>query len=53
MMQLLLYYNLLYKGILLRGNGGFLSTAHTDEDINSLIQAVWDSITELRKGGLF
>ena len=50
MMQLLLYYNLLYKGILLRGNGGFLSTAHTDEDINSIIQAVRDSITELRNG---
>jgi glutamate-1-semialdehyde aminotransferase len=50
MMQLLLYYNLIYKGILLRGNGGFLSTAHTDEDINSIIQAVRDSITELRNG---
>ncbi|MBW4505897.1 MAG: aspartate aminotransferase family protein [Scytonematopsis contorta HA4267-MV1] len=47
----LLYYNLLYRGILLRGNGGFLSTAHTDEDINSVIQAIKDSITNLRKGG--
>ncbi len=42
--QLLVYYNLLYKGILLRGNGGFLSTAHTDEDIKSLIQTVQDSL---------
>ncbi|HBL13029.1 MAG TPA: aspartate aminotransferase family protein, partial [Cyanobacteria bacterium UBA11162] len=42
--QLLVYYNLLYKGILLRGNGGFLSTAHTDEDIKSLIHAVQDSL---------
>jgi glutamate-1-semialdehyde aminotransferase len=50
--QLLIYYKLLDKGILLRGNGGFISTAHTDKDINSLIQAVRDSITELRKGGL-
>lgn len=50
--QLLIYYNLLYKGILLRGNGGFISTAHTDEDINSIIQAVRDTITELQKGGL-
>jgi glutamate-1-semialdehyde-2,1-aminomutase len=50
MMQLLLYYNLIDKGILFRGNGGFLSTAHTDEDINSIIQAVRDSITELRNG---
>jgi glutamate-1-semialdehyde 2,1-aminomutase len=48
--QILLYYNLLYKGILLRGNGGFLSTAHTDEDINFVIQALKESITELRKG---
>lgn len=51
--QFLIYYHLLYKGILLRGNGGFISTAHTDEDINSIIQAVQDSITELQKGGLF
>jgi glutamate-1-semialdehyde-2,1-aminomutase len=50
--QLLIYYKVLDKGILLRGNGGFISTAHTDKDINSLIQAVRDSITELRKGGL-
>lgn len=46
----LLYYHLLEKGILLRGNGGFLSTAHTDEDINRIIQAVKDSILELRHG---
>lgn len=52
-MQLLLYYKLLDKGVLLRGNGGFLSTAHTNEDINSIIQAIRDSLTELRKGGLF
>jgi glutamate-1-semialdehyde aminotransferase len=51
--QILLYYNLLYKGILLRGNGGFLSTLHTDDDINSIIQAVRDSITRLRKEGFF
>jgi glutamate-1-semialdehyde-2,1-aminomutase len=52
-LQFLIYYNLLYKGILLRGNGGFLSTVHTDEDINSIIQAVRDSVKELQKGGLF
>jgi glutamate-1-semialdehyde aminotransferase len=50
---ILLYYNLIYKGILLRGNGGFLSTAHTDEDINFIIQAVQDSIVKLRKQGFF
>ncbi len=46
----LLYYHLLDKGIMLRGNGGFLSTAHTDEDINSIIRAVKNSISELREG---
>ncbi|HEY9670132.1 MAG TPA: aspartate aminotransferase family protein [Waterburya sp.] len=52
-LQFLIYYNLLYKGVLLRGNGGFISTAHTDEDIKSIIQAVRDTMTELQKGGLF
>ncbi len=46
----LLYYHLLEKGIMLRGNGGFLSTAHTDEDISYIIQVVQDSILELREG---
>ncbi|AFZ36191.1 Glutamate-1-semialdehyde 2,1-aminomutase [Stanieria cyanosphaera PCC 7437] len=46
----LLYYHLLAKGIMLRGNGGFLSTAHTDADINYIIQAVKDSISELKEG---
>lgn len=50
---ILLYYHLIDKGILLRGNGGFLSTAHTDEDITTIIQAVQDTITELRQRGLF
>lgn len=46
----LLYYHLLAKGIMLRGNGGFLSTAHTEEDLNNIFQAIKDSITELRSG---
>ncbi|MBD0300890.1 MAG: aspartate aminotransferase family protein [Tolypothrix sp. T3-bin4] len=50
-MKFAFYYNMLDKGILLRGDGGFLSTAHTDEDIDRIIQAVKDTITELRKGG--
>lgn len=49
----LLYYHLLEKGVILRGNGGFLSTAHTDEDINHIIQSVKDSILELREGSFF
>jgi len=48
----LLVYHLINRGILLYLDGsGFLSTAHTDEDINSLIQAVQDSIEELQAGG--
>ncbi len=50
-MKFAFYYNMLDKGILLRGDGGFLSTAHTDEDIARIIQAVKNTITELRKGG--
>jgi glutamate-1-semialdehyde 2,1-aminomutase len=46
----LLYYHLLAKGIMLRGNGGFLSTAHTQEDLDYILQAVKDSISELREG---
>jgi len=51
MMQLLFYYNLIYRGILLRGKGGFLSTTHTDDDINSIIKAVKDSANELQAVG--
>ncbi len=51
MVGLLLYYNLIHKGVLFRENGGFLSTAHTDEDLNYLIEAVKKSIEELREAG--
>ncbi|MFN6571972.1 aspartate aminotransferase family protein [Dendronalium sp. ChiSLP03b] len=47
----LLYYHLLDRGIMLRGQGGFLSTAHTDEDIRRVIWAVQDSVEEVRKAG--
>lgn len=47
----LLHYHLLDRGVLLRGGGGYLSTAHTDEDINFIIQSVKDSVKELRQGG--
>ena len=48
---LLLYYNLIDKGILFRENGGFLSTAHTDEDLNYLIETIKKTIEELREAG--
>jgi glutamate-1-semialdehyde 2,1-aminomutase len=47
----LLPYHLLDRGIILRGAGGYLSTEHTDEDFNYMIQAVKDSVKELREGG--
>lgn len=47
----LLYYHLLDRGIILRGDGGFLSTAHTEEDIDYMVWAIKDSIEELREGG--
>jgi len=46
----LLRYHLLDRGIFLRGNSGFLSTAHSDEDLDSTIKAIKVSIDELRKG---
>lgn len=48
----LLRCHLFDKGILLRGEGGgFLSTAHTNEDIDCIIQAMKDSIAELQEAG--
>ncbi|MBF1989866.1 aspartate aminotransferase family protein [Fischerella thermalis] len=47
----LIYYHLIHKGVFLRPGGGLLSTAHTDDDLNSIIQAVKESIQELRNGG--
>jgi glutamate-1-semialdehyde 2,1-aminomutase len=50
----LLPYHLLNQGILLRREGGgFLSTAHTDEDLNGVIQAIKNSITELQEANFF
>ncbi len=46
-------YHLLNRGVFLVGSSSYLSTAHTDEDINYIIQAVKDSVTELRQEGFF
>ncbi|MGL4623012.1 MAG: aspartate aminotransferase family protein [Chroococcidiopsis sp.] len=48
---MLLYYHLIDKGVLFRENGGFLSTVHTDEDLDRLIRAVKSSMRELREAG--
>ena len=47
----LLFYHLIHQGILLRGVGNFLSTAHTDEDCDRIIQAVKDSVEKMQQGG--
>lgn len=46
----LIYYHLIEKGVFLRPGGGLLSTAHSDEDINYIIQAVKESVQNLREG---
>jgi glutamate-1-semialdehyde aminotransferase len=47
----LLSYHLLDRGVLLKGGVGCLSTAHTNEDLDYIVQAVKDSVAELREGG--
>ncbi|HEY4382947.1 MAG TPA: aminotransferase class III-fold pyridoxal phosphate-dependent enzyme, partial [Ktedonobacteraceae bacterium] len=48
----LFFYHLLDKGIYIwEGRNCFLSTAHTGENIASIIQAVKESIEEMRAGG--
>ena len=48
----LFYYHLLARGIfLLRGRPCFLSTAHTEADLDRFYDAVVDSVAELRQGG--
>lgn len=50
---MLLNYNLIYKGVLLLpGGGGYLSTAHTDGDIDCIVQVLKDSVEELQNVGL-
>ncbi|ACB52393.1 aminotransferase class-III, putative glutamate-1-semialdehyde aminotransferase [Crocosphaera subtropica ATCC 51142] len=49
----LLSYYLLRRGVHLRqgDRGGFLSTAHTEDDIKFIIQGFLDSINDLQMGG--
>ncbi|MDM8558776.1 amino acid adenylation domain-containing protein [Candidatus Parabeggiatoa sp. HSG14] len=48
----LLFYILIEKGVYVwEGRTCFLSTAHTDEDIESVIKAVKESVKELQAGG--
>ncbi|BCL39537.1 non-ribosomal peptide synthetase/type I polyketide synthase [Nostoc sp. MS1] len=48
----LFFYHLIDKGVYIwEGRRCYLSTAHTDADIDHIIQAVKDTIKELRAGG--
>ncbi len=48
----LFYYHLLEKGVYIwEWRNCFLSTAHTDEDLDFVIQAVKESVAALRHGG--
>ncbi|PON16466.1 hypothetical protein C2W62_18370 [Candidatus Entotheonella serta] len=49
----LLYYHLLERGIFTRGfqENCFVSTAHTDDDLQAVINAIQDSVVALQDGG--
>ena len=48
----LLFYHLLTKGVYVwEWRNCFLSTAHTDEDVDHIVQAVVESAAEMRAGG--
>ncbi|MEJ6480683.1 aminotransferase class III-fold pyridoxal phosphate-dependent enzyme [Nostoc punctiforme UO1] len=50
----LFFYHLLAKGIYVwEGRTLYLSTAHTDEDIEQVISAVKESVIEMQAGGFF
>ena len=51
----MLYFHLLDRGIFTRGWGDncFLSTEHSDSDVQRVIDAVIDSCREIRAGGFF
>jgi len=44
----LLQYKLLYRGVFLLRGGGYLSTAHTDDDLNFIIDSVRNSLDNLQ-----
>lgn len=48
----LFFYHLNYKGVYVwEGRNCFLSAAHTADDIENIIQAVKDTVEDLRRGG--
>jgi len=50
----LFYHILLEKGVYVwEGRNCFLSTAHTDDDIEQIVRAVKETVQEMREGGFF
>jgi natural product biosynthesis luciferase-like monooxygenase protein len=48
----LLFYHFIHKGVYVwEGRNWFLSTAHTDEEIQRMIDVVKESVAEMRDGG--
>ncbi|OLF11713.1 hypothetical protein BLA60_12385 [Actinophytocola xinjiangensis] len=48
----LLFYQLVHRGIHIReGHNAFLSAAHTDDDVDTIVRAVRDSVDALRELG--
>lgn len=47
----LIFKHMIYRGVLMPKSDGFLSQAHTEQDIDFIVQAVKDSVNELRVGG--
>jgi glutamate-1-semialdehyde 2,1-aminomutase len=48
----LLSYHLLHRGVLIRAGSGCLSTAHTDVELNYVIETIEDSLKDLRQANL-
>jgi glutamate-1-semialdehyde 2,1-aminomutase len=48
----LLSYNLLHRGVLIRSGSGCLSTAHTDAELDHVIEVIEDSVKQLRQANL-
>jgi glutamate-1-semialdehyde 2,1-aminomutase len=47
----LIFHHMIDRGVLMPKADGFLSQAHTEQDIDLIIQAVKDSVSEVQKGG--
>jgi len=47
----LLSYHLIHRGVLMRSGSGFLSLAHSDEDLEKVIKVIQDSLEQLKEDG--